>query len=142
MVFFEILQNEKPMLSNHKELQFPEIEETIKNYFQGYLEAESETLLKAFHQEARLFSTDDGKLDKTEMNDWLKNLQERREKGDIRQAYVEILGVDVAGEAAIAKTKLSFPKFSFTDYLSLLHINGRWIIINKIYSTQQFRSGK
>jgi hypothetical protein len=125
------------MFKNEKEPKTLEIENTIGHYFQGYLNAEPETLSKAFHQDARLFSTDQENLDRTEMSAWLENLKDRRSKGDIRKASVEILGIDVAGDAAIAKTRLTFPKFAFTDYLSLLLINGQWIIINKIYSTQK-----
>ena len=116
------------------------IQETVKDYFQGYLKAEPETLLKAFHVEARLYSTDEGSLEKTEMADWLLNLRERREKGDIRQAEVRISGIDVTGDAAIAKTILRFSKFEFTDYLSLLQIQGTWKIVNKIYTIKKFES--
>ena len=119
----------------HSEPEFSKIEKTINDYFQGYLKAEPDTLLNAFHKSARLFSTENGSLDKTEMSDWLGNLHERRRKGDLRQADVEILGIDVSGDAAVAKTRLTFPEFAFTDYLSLLLIDGNWIIINKIYST-------
>jgi hypothetical protein len=126
------------MFSNQTNAQrnkkYPEIEKTLGHYFQGYLGADGEVLLKAFHQDARLFSIEDGKLSKTEMTDWLKNLGERKEKGDIRKADVGVLGIDVTGDSAVAKVKLTFPKFSFVDYLSLLKIDGNWIVINKIYS--------
>lgn len=114
-----------------------EIEQTIRSYFQGYLSAEPETLLKAFHQNAKLQSTEKGALEETQMQEWLQNIRERKEKGDIRKADVQILGIDVSGDAAVVKTKLIFPKFSFTDYLSLLQVSGGWIIVNKIYTTQQ-----
>ncbi len=83
-------------------------------------------------------ATDEGKLEKTDVPDWLKSLRTRREKGDIRDASTEIAGVDVAGDAAVVKTVLRFPKFQFTDYLSLLKLDGTWIIVNKIYAVDQF----
>jgi hypothetical protein len=113
-----------------------EIEVTLGHYFQGYLGAETETLSKAFHQNARLYCPEDGGLSVTEMNDWLGNITERHKKGDIRQAEREILGIDVTGESAIAKIKLAFAKFSFIDYLSLIRVKSGWIIVNKIYSVQ------
>ena len=114
----------------------PAITMAINNYFNGYLKAEPETLAKGFYSEARLFSTENTNLERTEMSDWLKSLHERQAKGDVRQADVQILGIDFTGDAAIAKTRLIFPKFSFTDYLSLLCIGGNWLIVNKIYSMQ------
>ena len=112
------------------------IESVVRDYFEGYLKAESETLLKAFNKEARLFSVENGNLDKTEMFQWLENLRSRKEKGDIRQADVSIDGVDISGVAAVVKTTLRFAKFQFTDYLSLLYFDGGWKIVNKIYTTQ------
>src|SRR4051812_31618535 len=98
--------------SNHNQATL-EIEETVRHYIQGYLKAQSETLLKAFHPKTRLFSTDDGKLETTETSDWVKSLDERRKKGDIREAEAKIEGLDVSGDAAVAKVSLVFKSFQF-----------------------------
>jgi hypothetical protein len=113
------------------------IKTVIGNYFQGYLKAEPETLSKAFHAASRLYCTDRGNLEKTEIAEWLTSLEERRKKGDIRSAKVEISGIDVSGDAAVARTKLVLEKVQFTDYLSLLQIEGQWKIINKIYTVEE-----
>ena len=121
-----------------KNEQFPKIEAILKNYFDGYLKADPETLAKAFYKEARLFSTDEEKLSQTEMSEWIKNLEERRVKKDIRQADAQIIGIDVSGGVGVAKVKLTFLKFAFTDYLSLVQVDGNWIIVSKIYSVLHF----
>jgi hypothetical protein len=113
------------------------IEDVLKQYFQGYLGAESHQVSLAFHPETRLFSVDDGKLDKTEMAGWLKNLDDRKAKGDIRNADTEILSIDITENAAMAKVRLTFPKYQFTDYLSLLQIEGSWRIVGKIYTVRE-----
>jgi hypothetical protein len=115
-----------------------EIETVVKDYFQGYLTAEADQVGRAFHQDARLMAADEGKLEKTGVPDWLKSLRARKEKGDIREASTEIAGIDLTGDAAVVKTVLRFPKFQFTDYLSLLKLDGSWIIVNKIYTVDQF----
>lgn len=129
------------MLTTTKTAHSSEIEQTIRSYFQGYLSAEPETLSKAFHKNAKLQSTENGAFEETQIQDWLQNIRERKEKGDIRKADVQILGIDVSGDAAVVKTKLVFTKFFFIDYLSLLQVNGSWIIVNKIYTTQQLEAG-
>jgi hypothetical protein len=116
----------------------PEISAVIQNYFQGYLRAEADQVGRAFHQDARLLAVDGGKLDRTEVPDWLKSLRTRREKGDVREAVTEIAGIDRTGDAAVVKTVLQFPKFQFTDYLSLLKIDGAWSIVSKIYTVDPF----
>lgn len=115
-----------------------EIEAVVKDYFHGYLKAEADQVGRAFHQDARLMAADEGKLDRTDVSDWLKSLRARREKGDLREAATEIAGVDSTGDAAVVKAVLRFPKFQFTDYLSLLKLEGSWRIVNKIYTADRF----
>ena len=116
------------------------IEVVIFNYLDGYLNARAEQLSQAFHETCPLLSIEEEKLDRTEMSAWLENLRDRQAKGDIRKAESKILGIDVSGNAAIAKVCLGFPKFVFTDYLSLLRIDGHWKIVNKTYSRTELSS--
>lgn len=109
------------------------IEEVIQNYFQGYQHADTALIQKAFHSDTKLLSVDEGKLDVTEMKDWLKNLEDRKLSGDIRIGELKILALDVTDFAASAKIQITFPNRVFTDYLSLLKIDGRWQIVGKIY---------
>lgn len=114
-----------------------EIRQTIQTYVDGYLNAKKELVSKAFYPETRLYSIDDGKIDRTEMVDWLKNLDERNVRGDIRNAKLEIGFIDVTAETAVAKIILSFEKRTFVDYLSLLKVSGSWVIVGKIYSIEE-----
>lgn len=109
------------------------IEEVIQDYFQGYQKADVGLIKKAFHANTRLLSVDQGKLDVTEMSDWLKNLEDRHSRGDIREGKLTTVSIDVTNESAIVKLKISFKTFQFTDYLSLLKVEGKWIIVGKIY---------
>lgn len=113
------------------------IENVIQDYFQGYQLAETRLIKNAFHADTRLLSVDNNQLDKTEMKDWLVSLEERKIKGDIRKGELKILSIDQNGEAAMVKLSIKFPKFQFTDYLSLLKIEGKWLIVGKIYSVQE-----
>ena len=122
--------------------QNPEIVKAIHNYFAGYLEAEAETLQLAFHPTARLHASEDGVLETTELRDWVENLRTRKSKGDTRKAHVEILGIEVTQDAAVAKARFKFEKFTFTDYLSLLHLKTGWTIVNKIYTTETVGESK
>ena len=112
------------------------IEGVINNYFHAYLEADPEVILKSFDKDTRLLTTENRKLEKTEMSEWVENLKQRREKGDIRTAITKILGVEMVGDMAFVKTSLQFEKFTFFDYLSLLKIDGSWKIVGKVYTVQ------
>lgn len=109
---------------------------TINTYVEGYLNADKNLISKAFSAETRLYSVDERNLDKTEMTDWLTNLDTRKAKGDIRQAKLEIKNIDITDDSAVAKIELHFAKMLFTDYLSLLQVNDVWTIVGKIYSVK------
>src|SRR4051812_7099577 len=110
------------------------IETTIEKYFKGYMEAKPELVSEAFHAETRLYSTEEGKLEKTEMKDWLDNLEERKKKGDKRVGKLEILSLDQTKDAATAKVRITVKTLEFIDYLSLLQIQDEWKIVGKIYT--------
>jgi hypothetical protein len=116
-----------------------QIKQTIETYVKGYLNAEKDLVAKAFNSETRLYSIDEGKIDKTEMNEWLQNLDERKAKGDLRKAELKIKSIDITDTTAIAKIELHFEKRIFTDYLSFLHLNDQWIIVGKIYSVKELK---
>jgi len=109
------------------------IEKVIQDYFQGYQKADVTLIKKTFHPDTRLLSVDQGKLDVTEMSAWLKNLEDRHLRGDIREGKLTIESIDVTNETAVVKLKIRFKSFEFTDYLSLLRIEEKWIIVGKIY---------
>lgn len=112
------------------------IERVIDDYFQGYQTADTFLIQKAFHSDTKLLSVDDNKLDTIEMSDWLRSLEERKLKGDIRKGKLRIESIDITHKSATVKLKIRFPKFEFTDYLSLLRIDHKWIIVGKIYHYQ------
>ena len=109
------------------------IEETIAAYFEGYQKADVTLIKKAFHEDVKLLSSDAGKLSITDMQSWLKNLEERKERNDIRKGTLAIESVDVTDSCAAVRLKIRFPEFSFTDYLSLLKLGEEWKIVGKIY---------
>lgn len=78
-------------------------------------------------------SITNGKMDVTEMKDWLKSLEDRHMRGDIRVGKLKLESIDVTDQAAAVKLKIHFQTFEFTDYLSLLRIDGMWVIVGKIY---------
>jgi hypothetical protein len=114
-----------------------DIKNTVRTYVESYLQADAAGLGRAFHADTRLLSIDQGKLEATEMRDWLTNVDERKKKGDIRVGTPEILSIDHTGDAAVAKLSLKLATVQFTDYLSLLRIDGAWKIVGKIYTVQK-----
>jgi protease I len=46
-----------------------------------------------------------------------------------------VASVDVTGNAAIAKLEIAKPGWVVTDYMSLLKVDGQWVIVNKIFDS-------
>jgi hypothetical protein len=46
---------------------------------------------------------------------------------------MDIQMLDIVGDAACVKVSDDFAGMRFTDYLSMLKIDGRWTIVNKLY---------
>lgn len=109
------------------------IQNVIQDYFQGYQQADTSLIQNSFHPQTKLLSITNGKLDVTEMKDWLKSLEARRVRGDIRVGNLKIESIDVTDQTAAVKLNIRFQTFEFVDYLSLLRIDGMWIIVGKIY---------
>lgn len=137
LLFIVLNSNTQAKETRKMENEQQAIRSTIETYVDGYLNAKKELVAKAFYSETRLYSLDEGKIDKTEMADWLKNLDDRSARQDIRRAELDIGFIDITGETAVAKITLRFESRTFVDYLSFLKWNDAWVIVGKIYSVEE-----
>ena len=53
-----------------------------------------------------------------------------------------VLHVDVAGTAALAKVQIRDGNRVFVDYLTMLEIDGRWWIVNKVFFKDSAPAGR
>jgi hypothetical protein len=127
VVFFISLT---PALAQDKEEAA--IRETIQHYFQGHATGNGEFFRKAFHPDAKLFFIRDGKLTQWTSEEYISRAG-GKPAADEAQRKRKIDSIDISGNAAIVKITLDYPKVVFTDYMSLLKIDGQWKIINKTF---------
>jgi protease I len=64
---------------------------------------------------------------------------ERLKPGEVDSTRKRVTSVDVTGDAAIARIELKRPEGLIVDYMSLLKVEGRWQIVNKIFSRETRR---
>ena len=112
------------------------IEKVLQVYFDGLYEGDTKKLGEAFHPSAHLYSADaGGKAADLPRADWFKAVESRpsgKEKGSARAD--RIVSIDFAGPAtAFAKVECQLPPRYFTDYLTLLKVDGRWQVISKSF---------
>jgi hypothetical protein len=113
------------------------IRQTVQYYFDGGKNRDSLTLRKAFHPEARMLFARDGKLVLVPIGEYITRVgSERLKPGEVDSTERKVVSVDVVGDAAVAKLELKRPGALLTDYMSLLKVDGRWLIVNKIFTRE------
>ena len=113
------------------------IEQTVQTYLDGLYEGDADKLASVFHETSALTYEQDGKLAVLPREQWLKIVRERtsaKAQGLARDDA--ILLVDQSGPTtAFVKVKCQIPPRFFTDYLSLLKVDGRWVVAQKVFAT-------
>jgi hypothetical protein len=112
------------------------IEKTLQTYFDGLYEGDTRKLGEAFHPASHLYSVGaDGTAADLPRAEWFRMVDSRpsaKSKGDERRD--RIVSIDLSGPAtAFAKVECQLPPRYFTDYLTLLKIDGRWQVIAKAF---------
>lgn len=114
------------------------IKATVQQYIDGYLGQDAVSLRKAFTEDAKLMTVDQGVLSGGPVSTWFDRIEAKKKSdGGTLTADWKILGVDCSQDAAVAKVQLDFAEYVFVDYLSLLKTGNGWIITNKIYDVQE-----
>jgi hypothetical protein len=104
----------------------------LENYFKAQATDNADLVRRAFHAEGKLMFISEGKFTQWSVEDFAKFFVGKpRPDENKRKRSFEIL--DVAGNVAIAKVTLDFPNINYTDYMTLLKIDGEWKIINKTF---------
>jgi Putative lumazine-binding len=108
----------------------------VDSYLHGLKFNDVPSLRKAFWPEARLyFTTRDGHLGQLTQAEWyagFANSAGKEEAGDLHIASLE-----VTRDIATVKVVEEYPRSRYTDYISLVRFEGRWQIVNKVYTAEK-----
>lgn len=108
----------------------------IEHYFRGHATGQGEHFRKVFHPDAKLFFMRDGKLTQWTSEEYISRAA-GKPAPDEAQRKRKIDSVDITGDSAFVKLTLDYPSVVFTDYMSLLKIDGRWMIVNKTFHAKR-----
>jgi hypothetical protein len=107
----------------------------LENYLKGHETGNGDFMRKAFHPDAKLFWYRDGKLNTRTAEEFAAGFKGQPAPDEAqRKRWIE--SIDVVGNAGTAKIILDYPTVKFTDYMSLLKIDGEWKIVNKTFSSE------
>jgi len=107
----------------------------LNKYNDGCKQADSTIMKPAFNTQATMFSVDgDGRLAGGAIQTLFDGIDSSFKPSPEAQSV--IARVDIAGSAASARIDTNdVSGFCFTDFFHLLKVEGKWIVISKIFHT-------
>ena len=116
----------------------PAIEAAVQMYLDGLYEGDADKLARVFHPTSSLTWEENGVLTPLARDIWLAAVRGRpsaKFRGLERRDL--ILQIDQATSSmAFVKLNCAIPPKYFTDYLSLLKVDGRWQIAQKVFAIE------
>lgn len=112
-----------------------EILALVKHYFAGIYIGDVSTLKAAFHPNALLFG-DVNKQDYfKDIEQYLEGVKNRKSPSELGEPFqMEILSVEIINKVAMVKAHLPMLGFNYCDYLSMANVDGKWMIVNKLFT--------
>lgn len=114
------------------------IAKTLQHYIEGARTGSSTEMKRAFHEDATIFGYEGDRL----FAGPIQRLFEWNEQnGAARDLKANIVNIDVAGTIATAHLELdNWTGTDFTDLFTLLKVDGRWKIMNKVFHIRPTRA--
>lgn len=107
----------------------------LATYFEGLYHSDTQRLAQVFHPKAQYVCVTDGTLLYRDMAAYFPVVDARpspASRGEVRRD--EIVSVDFAGPVtARAVLHCAIGTRLFTDYLTLIQLDGRWQVISKVF---------
>lgn len=115
---------------------YEDIAGALTDYFDGFYACDVDTLKKIFHPACHLYSATAGDFVDNDMVNVYKRIAERESPASRGDSRIDrILSIDKSDDGtALVKLQIAIGDKLFTDFLSLIHLDGRWQIISKTYT--------
>ena len=108
----------------------------VQRYFDGHATGSPSVMRRAFHESARLQFIRDGGYSVWSLDEYLAKLP-GRPADDEAQRTRRIVAMWSDGNIASAEVELDYPAVRFVDHLTMLLIDGEWLIVNKTFNATQ-----
>lgn len=108
-------------------------EAAVRACLENYMSGEGSRVEKAFHPSASMKYIDaqSGEFKDVAIADFIARVKANTTPA---KRQIEIVSMNIEGNAAQAKIKIETEKVILYDYMNLLKINNEWKIVSKIFS--------
>lgn len=114
------------------------IRAATQTYFDGLYDGDADKIATVFLPSSALTQVFDNELKVVPRDEWLNAVRNRpspQAQGLVRDDHV--LVIDLIGDnLALVKVKCQMPPRFFTDLLSFVKINGKWVVAQKVFTTE------
>jgi len=114
----------------------------LENYLKGHETGNAEFMKKAFYPEGKLIFVRDGKYTTRTFDEYIGGMKDGKPAADEAQRKRWIESLEISGNAGVGKIILDYPSVKFTDYMTLLKIDGEWKIVNKSFFAEPKQAPK
>lgn len=117
------------------EKEAADIQETIADYFKGIFFGDIPKLRSVFHPHCLLIGDINGQPYFKTVNEYLEGVQNRKSPNDLGEVFkMKILSIECRNSIAYIKLHVPMLGFNYYDYISMSKIDGRWMIVNKLFT--------
>lgn len=112
-----------------------QIRAVVTDYFEGSYYGDKARLIRAFHPDAHIVGNFNGTVADWTRAKFIERAITKPTQSDRNEAYVKkIITIDAQKDAAMVKAIAQVGGQQFTDYITLLKIDGHWVIRNKSFT--------
>lgn len=119
--------------------RYADVVTVLKDYLDGLHHSETQLLRSVFHPQAVYATASGGKPLVLRMEEYFPIVDARpspASKGELRTD--EIVSIEFVGPVtALARLRCSIQPKHFVDLLTLIHVDGRWRVIAKVFHWEE-----
>jgi hypothetical protein len=119
--------------------RFADVAKALEPYFDGLYESNTRKLAQIFHPKAIYATATSGELLRLDMEEYFKVVDKRPSPASRNEARRDaIASIEFAGPVtALVRLHCAIGPRYFTDLLTLIHLDGRWQIIAKVFHYEE-----
>ena len=119
----------------HADPEEAAIRSAIDHYFQGHATGDGNHFRQVFHPQSNLYAIREGKYWQLTSADYAARATGQPPADEAKRKR-SITSIDRTGNAAVVKLVLDYPSVKFTDYMSMLKVDGQWKIVAKMFEAE------
>jgi hypothetical protein len=113
--------------------EFAPLLTVARDYLDGMMYADEAKLRRAFHPKCYVVGHFRGRLEYDPLDAFIDACKKEGSISAGTPYFAEIVSIDVTGDTAVVKLIDDYLGARFTDYLTMVKAEGRWIIVNKAF---------